>query len=80
MARQNRELHYRLEDTEKLRLYAQSATSKHHALEESLDKANSQSKHWELKAKEGTERIRALIRRGTGLKRKLKLPSWLLSL
>ena len=33
------------------------ATSKHHAREESLDKAKSRSKHWERKAKEGIERI-----------------------
>ena len=57
MAHQHRELHHRLEDSEKMRLYAQSATSKNRALEESLDKAKSQSKHWEWKAKEGTERI-----------------------
>ena len=57
MARQHRELYYRLEDAEKLWFYAQSATSKHRALEESLDKAKFWSKHWERKAKEGTERI-----------------------
>ena len=45
-----------MEDTEKLRLYAGSATSKHRALEESLSKAKSLSKHWERKAKEGTEK------------------------
>ena len=33
MAHQHRELHHRLEDVEKLRLYAQFAASKHHALE-----------------------------------------------
>ena len=32
-------------------------TSKHRALEESLDKAKFRSKHWEWKANEGTERI-----------------------
>ena len=46
-----------MEDAEKLRLYAQSAVSKHHALEDSLGKAKSRAKHWERKAKEGTERI-----------------------
>ena len=55
MARQHRELQVRLEDTEKMRLYAGSATSKHRALEESLSKVKSWSKHWERKAKEGTE-------------------------
>ena len=57
MACQHRELQVRLEDTEKLRLYAGSATSKHRALEESLSKAKSWSRHWERKAKEGTEKI-----------------------
>ena len=46
-----------MEDAEKLRLYAQSAVSKHHALEDSLGKAKARAKHWERKAKEGTERI-----------------------
>ena len=55
MARQHRDLQVRLEDTEKLRLYAGSATSKHRALEETLSKVKSWSKHWEWKAKEGTE-------------------------
>ena len=54
MARQHKELYYRLDDAEKLRLYAQSATSKHRALEESLDKAKSRSKHLKRKAREGT--------------------------
>ena len=58
MARQHRELHYRLDDSEKLWFYAQSATSKHRALEESLDKAKSRSKHWKLKAREGMEKMR----------------------
>ena len=57
MARQHRELHLRLDDTEKLRHYAQSAASKHHALEDALDKDKGRSKHWERKAKEGIERI-----------------------
>ena len=51
------ELHLRLEDAEKLRLYAQSAVSKHHALEDGLSKANARAKHWERKAEEGTKRI-----------------------
>ena len=34
-----------------------SATSKHQALEESLSKAKSWSRHWEWKAKEGKEKI-----------------------
>ena len=56
MARQHRELQVRLEDAKKLRLYVGSATSKHQAQEESLSKAKSWSRHWERKAKEGTEK------------------------
>ena len=37
--------------------YAQSTASKHHALEDALNKAKARSKHWEWKAKEGIERI-----------------------
>ena len=57
MACQHRELYLRLDDSEKLRQYAQYAASKHHALENTLDKAKATSKHWEQKAKEGIERI-----------------------
>ena len=57
MERQHRELHLRLDDAKKLRRYAQSIFSKHHALEDGLGKAKARSKHWEWKAKEGTERI-----------------------
>ena len=54
--RQHNELHHRIEDAEKLRLYAQSAVSKHQALEDGLGKARSKAKYWEQKAKEGTKR------------------------
>ena len=57
MAHQHKELHLWLDDAEKLRRYAQCAASKHHALEDALDKAKGRSKHWERKAKEGIERI-----------------------
>ena len=57
MAREHRELHLRLDDAKKLRRYAQSADSKHHTLEDALDKTKARSKHWERKAKEGVERI-----------------------
>ena len=60
MACRYKELHYRLDDVEKLRLYAQSTTSKPHALEESLDKAKSWSKNWEQKAKEGSEKMKSV--------------------
>ena len=60
MARQHRELQVRLEDVEKLRLYAGSATSKHRALRESLSKAKFWSKLWEWKAKEGMEKTASM--------------------
>ena len=56
MACQHRELYHRLKDAEKLRLYARSFASKHHALEDSLGKAKAKSKHWERKAKVVIER------------------------
>ena len=56
MTRQQRELHHRLEDAEKLRLYAQSTASTHKALEDGLGKARSKAKYWERKAKECIER------------------------
>ena len=57
MAHQHRELYLRLDYAEKLQRYAQFATYKHQALEDGLGKAKGRSKHWERKAKEGTERI-----------------------
>ena len=57
MADQHRELYLRLEDVEKLQLYAQSAASKHHALEDDLGKAKVRSKHWEKKAKASARKI-----------------------
>ena len=55
MGRQDKELRPRLEDAEKLRLYAKAAGSERRALEDSLDKAKSQSRYWEWKAKEAKE-------------------------
>ena len=56
MTCQQRELHHRQEDAEKLRLYAQSAAFMHKALEDGLVKARSKAKYWERKAKECIER------------------------
>ena len=53
MGRQNRELRCKMEDSERLWLYAKVTTSEHRALKESLGKAHSQSRYWERKAKEG---------------------------
>ena len=57
MARQHREFHARLDNAEKLQLYAQSAVTKHQALDASLAKAKSRSKHWEWEAKAGAKKI-----------------------
>ena len=57
MARYNREFHALLDDAEKLQLYAQSAVSKHQALDTSLAKAKSRSKHWEREAKASAKKI-----------------------
>ena len=45
MAGHRRELHLRLEDAKKLRLYAQFGASKNHALEDGMGKAKARSKH-----------------------------------
>ena len=56
MGRQDKELRRRLEDAEKLWLYAKAVASERCALEDSLDKAKSQSRYWERKAKEALEK------------------------
>ena len=55
MARQHREFQSRLNDAERLQLYAQSFVSKHQALDASLPKAESKSKYWKREAKAGAE-------------------------
>ena len=57
MACQHKEFHARLDDAEKLWLYAQLTVTKHQALDVSLAKAKSRFKHWELEAKAGVEKI-----------------------
>ena len=57
MAHQHKEIHLKLEDAEKVQLYAQSVVSKHQALDDGLVKAKARSKHWEREAKKGTERV-----------------------
>ena len=57
MARQHREFQSRVDNAEKLLLYAHLAVSKHQALDASLAKAKSKSKHWEQETKAGGERI-----------------------
>ena len=54
MGCQYKELCHWLEDAERLWLYAKAAASEHHALEESLGKAQSRSRYLERKAKEGS--------------------------
>ena len=56
MARQHREPYLRLDDVEQLQRYAQSAVSKHNALDDALGKARAKSKYWEWEAKKGIER------------------------
>ena len=58
MACQHREFQSQLDDTEKLRLYAQSTVSKHQALDTSLAKEKPRSKHWEREAKASAENIK----------------------
>ena len=53
MAHQHREFQSRLDDTEKLHLYAQSAASHHPNLNASLAKVKYLVEHWEKEAKEG---------------------------
>ena len=57
MAFQHREFQSRLDDVEKLWLYAHLVISKHQALDASLAKAKCKSKHWEGEAKASGERI-----------------------
>ena len=57
MVRQHREFQSRMDDAEKLRLYTQSAFSKHQAVDASLAKAKSKSKHWKREAEAGAEKI-----------------------
>ena len=60
MACQHREFQSRLDDAEKLRLYAKSAASHHQTLNVSLAKEKSSVEHWEIEAKDGaTSVIRA---------------------
>ena len=59
MERPHRDAHLRLEDYEKLRLYAQLAVSKHHALDDALVKAKAKSKHWMREAKAGAKIVSA---------------------
>ena len=53
MARQHQEFQSRLDDDEKLLLYAQLAASHHQTLNASLAKAESLAEHWQRDAKEG---------------------------
>ena len=74
MARWHREFQFRLNDAKKLRLYAQLAALQHQALNTSLAKAESSSKHWEQKVKDGAKRIMRADKKKTRLNMK---PRWL---
>ena len=56
MVHQHREFQSRLDDAERLRLYAQSAISKHQALDASLAKVESKAEYWKQKAQAGVEK------------------------
>ena len=73
MAHQHREFQSRLDDAEKLRLYAQSTVSKHQALYASLAKAKSKSKHWELEAKVSRGKIAQMEKERDKAKQKAKV-------
>ena len=72
MVRQYREFQSRLNDAERLRLYAQSAVSKHQALNASLAKAESKVKYRRQEAKDGARRLRGRKKRGTMPNRRLR--------
>ena len=57
MTHRHMEFQSRLDDAEKLRLYTYSSISKHQALDASLGKAKSKSKHWEREAKAGAKKL-----------------------
>ena len=75
--RQYWELHPRMEDVEKLELYAQLTVSKHHPLDVTLEKAKNRSKNWEWKARLVQRRLQVRKRRGMKPKKKLRLLGWL---
>ena len=75
MACHHREFQSRLDDAEKLRLYAQSVISKHQSLDASLDKVKSKSRHWEQKAKVGGERIAQMKKERDEAKQEAKVAS-----
>ena len=62
-----------MDDAENLRLYAQSIISKHEALDASLAKAKFRSKHWELEAKAGREKIAQMGKEGDEGKQEAKV-------
>ena len=57
MVCQYKEFQSRLDDAERLELYAQSVVSKHQALGASLAKAESKAKHWKQESIVGEEKI-----------------------
>ena len=57
MTYQHREFQYRLRDTKRLQLYAQSTVSYHKVLSASLAEAESRSRRWEKEAKEGVKKV-----------------------
>ena len=73
MACQHKEFQSRLDDAKNLRLYAQFAVSKHQALNASLAKAKSKSKHWKQEAQTGGERIARMEKKRDDAKHEAKV-------
>ena len=73
MVCQYMEFQSRLDDFKRLRLYAQLIISKHQALDASLAKADSKSKHWKQEAKTGAEKIKRVEKERDKAKPKSKV-------
>ena len=70
---QHKELHHRVGDVEKLQLYAQSAISKHQALDDTMVNAKARSRHWEREVKVGAGKTARVERERDEAKGKAQL-------
>ena len=73
MALQHMKFQSQLNDAKKLWLYSQSPVSKHQALDDSLAKAKSRSKHWEREAKADAEKIKGVVKEMEEAKQEAKI-------
>ena len=76
MTCQHREFQPQRDDAERLYLYAQSVMYKHQALNASLTKAKSKSKHWKKEAKASVEKLSKQRKKGARPRRRLMLRSY----